>query len=118
MTESAVLDSEAPVVKPMISFQVPDELKDLVESKAQEDGKSVAQYVRAMLADYLNYELPPMERVRARKYFGTPEEVKDQRAQAAKDARDQKNNALKVVIEMVKSGKLELAPETRALLGL
>lgn len=86
-----------------IMFTVPNELKDLIESKAKEEGKSVSGLMRELVADEFDFTLPDIIRTRVSKY-ATPEERKAAQAAKAK----QKNALVAKLLELYKSGAIEL----------
>lgn len=89
-----------------VMVQMPTELKELVEKKAEEDDVTVAAFVRKLLADAFNYILPAAApRGRKSKYAGmTPEQAK-----AAKQSdKDTRQKAIRALYAAAKAGELNI----------
>lgn len=89
-----------------VMVQMPTELKDLVEKKAEAEDVTVAALVRKMIADAFNFVLPvAAPRGRKSKYAGmTPEQAKAAK-QKDKETRQQ---AIKALYAAAKNGEIDI----------
>jgi hypothetical protein len=85
-----------------IALQVPNELKELVDAKAEAAKLSTAAYVRGLVAADCSYTMPVDFGTRSK--YGSDEERK-----AAAKAKAQKRNALlNMLLKNYREGKIDL----------
>lgn len=106
-TEGAASETVSkPKATGSVMVQMPTELKDLVEKKAEAEDVTVAAFVRKMIADAFNFVLPAAApRGRKSKYAGmTPEQAKAAK-QKDKETRQQ---AIKALYAAAKNGEIDI----------
>lgn len=86
-----------------IMVSVPVEFHGLLAQKAEAEGKTLAGFVRDMLASEFNYTLPPVTRQRARKYAS-----EEERKAAQAENQRQRNALAKRLIEAYRKGEIKL----------
>lgn len=121
-SDSAVMDPEAvdqdgnPVVveskpkqksKPGIFVALPVELIAAITSRGEAENKPNGRVAAECVAQLFGYELPPLDRVR-----------KGGAADSTGLTAKAKNSAITRLIELARSGEIELTPDLKALLGV
>lgn len=96
--------SQDPKAKVPIMFQVPADLKQILEDKASEQETTLSSMIRRLVADYAGYELPKFIRTRAKKYA-----TEEDRIEAQKLAVRERNDTIKKLLKLYRSG--DISPE-------
>lgn len=103
VTENETDDSADSKPTTQVMFVVPNELKELIDKRADEEGKSTSAWLRSLVAEEFDYELPISIIQRAKKYANDDER---KAAQAAKAKT--RNELLKKLLAAYRAGDIDL----------
>lgn len=97
-----------------IALQVPPELKTRLEQASEADKVTVARFIRALVADELQFDLTAFERrTRSRGKYTSDEE----REKARKASADKRNDVIKALMKKYKAGEINISDEEVAALA-